>query len=189
MKINIPSFLIGTAALLLAGCSTVTVKTDYDHSTKFGQYHTYTLASATQGLALSPTGEAALRDSLRANLAARGITEAPVGTTADLEIVRHVFTKDQISMEQYSTWGYSYGGRWPARSGYYGMWTGAPMTYTDVRQYTEGTLVLDFVDTKTHQLVFRGTGTGAVGSTQANAKSIEKAVKKILKDFPVAVAP
>jgi len=31
----------------------------------------------------------------------------------------------------------------------------------DVMQYTEGTLILDFVDRRTHKLVFRGVGPGS----------------------------
>ena len=69
------------------------------------------------------------------------------------------------------------------------MWAGAPTTYTDVRHYTEGTLILDFVDAKTRKLVFRATGTGTVGSTKANASSIEKAVTKIILAFPSPSTP
>ena len=174
--------LLGTAMLALTGCSTVKVQTDYDRSVAFGQYRTYTLSPAAQGLTLSPTSEAALRDSLRNAFATRGITEA-TGQGADLEVVRHVFTRDQTSVQQYTDWGYSYAGPWPGRYGSYGMWVGAPTTYTDVRHYTEGTLILDFVDAKTRKLVFRATGTGTVGSTKANASSIEKAVTKIILAF------
>jgi hypothetical protein len=188
MKTPTLPILLGAAALAVAGCSSVTVQTDYDHSAKFGQYHTYTLAPATNGLTLSPTSETALSDSLRTNLAVRGITEVS-GQAADLEVVRHVFTRKQTSVQQYSNWGYGVGARWPARYGSYGMWAGAPATYTDVSQYIEGTLVLDFVDVKTQKLVFRGTATGTVGSTKANAKSIEKAVTKIVHDFPKPTAP
>lgn len=180
--------LLGAAMLALTGCSTVKVQTDYDRSAVFGHYRTYTLSPAAQGLTLSPTGEAALRDSLRAAFTTRGITEA-TGQGADLEVVRHVFTREQTSVQQYSEWGYSYAGPWPGRYGSYGMWAGAPTTYTDVRHYTEGTLMLDFVDARTRKLVFRATGTGTVGSTKANAKSIEKAVTKIIRAFPSPSAP
>ena len=98
--------LLGTAMLALTGCSTVKVQTDYDRSVAFGQYRTYTLSPAAQGLTLSPTSEAALRDSLRNAFATCSITEA-TGQGADLEVVRHVFTRDQTSVQQYTDWGYS----------------------------------------------------------------------------------
>jgi hypothetical protein len=77
--------------------------------------------------------------------------------------VRHVFLTDNISVQEYTDWGYGYGGGWPYGYGYYGMWAGAPSTYVDVSTYTEGTMILDVVDTHTKKLVFRGTGTAVVG--------------------------
>ena len=46
----------------------------------------------------------------------------------------------------------------------------------EVQQYTEGTLIIDFVDSKTHKLVFRGLGQAAVGSTERNAEAVNKIV-------------
>lgn len=188
MNIRMLTLLLGLATVVLTGCSTVKVQTDFDRSADFAQYHTYVLTAARDELKLAPSGEAALRDTLRAQLAARGINEV-TGATPDLEVVEQVFTRDGVSVQQYGTWGYNYGGRWPARYGTYGMWAGAPMAYTDIREYTTGTLILDFVDAKSRKLVFRGTGTGTVGSPQANADSIEAAVLKIFRDFPKAVSP
>jgi hypothetical protein len=54
----------------------------------------------------------------------------------------------------------------------------------DVQQYTEGTLIIDFVDAKTHKLVFRGLGQAAVGSQRSNANAIQEAVTKIVAQFP-----
>lgn len=170
-------------ACALGACSTVSVTTDYDKSAAFGKYKTYSLAPAAKGQALSPTGEAALRDALRTELSARGISEAS-GGRADLAVVRHVFTQDKVSVQQYTDWGYGYAGGWPYGYGRYGMWAGAPRTYTDVHNYTEGTLILDFVDTRTNKLVFRGTGTAIVGGPESNAGKIREAVKKMVADLP-----
>jgi hypothetical protein len=115
---------------------------DYDHSAPFAKYRTYSLAPAAHGQTLSSVGEAALRAALRTQLAARGISEVPSGQ-ADLAVARHVFLQEKVAVQQYTDWGYGYGGGWPYGYGYYGMWAGAPRTYVDVNQYTEGTLVLD----------------------------------------------
>ncbi len=171
------------AAYGLAACSTVTVTTDYDHSAPFGKYKTYALAPARHGQTLSPASEAALRDALRADLAARGITEVTSGHP-DLAIVRHVFLTDKVSVQQYSNWGYGYHGAWPYGYGSYGMWTGAPVTFVDVSTYTEGTLILDAVDMHTKKLVFRGTGTAVVGGPESNAEKIRDAVKKMVDALP-----
>jgi hypothetical protein len=175
------------AACMLAACSTVTVTTDYDHSAPFGKYKTYALAPAAHGQTLSPTSEAALRDALRTELAARGISEITSGKP-DLAIVRHVFLEHKVSVQQYTDWGYGYGygygGGWPYGYGSYGMWAGAPRTYTDVNNYTEGTMILDVVDMHTKKLVFRGTGTAVVGGPESNAGKIREAVKKMVAALP-----
>jgi hypothetical protein len=186
-----PLLVLALVAGGLAGCSSISVQTDHDPSTKFATYPSYTLSPSPQGLAPSPSGDTALRGTLRTELAARGITEAAAGQPADLEIVSHVFAHEETSVEQYTQWGYvsGPGGRWPYRRGSYTMWVGAPVTYTDVRNYTHGTLMLDFIDARTHRLVFRGTGAGSVGSPRANARSIEKAVEKIISRLPQPSVP
>lgn len=184
MKISLIKLLALVAACALAACSTVTVATDYDRAAPFGKYKTYSLAPAAKGETLSPTSEAALRDALRTQLAARGISEA-AGGKADLAVARHVFLQEKVSVQQYTDWGYGYAGRWPYSYGYYNMWAGAPATYMDVSQYTQGTLVLDFVDTRTNKVVFRGTGTAVVSGPESNAAKIREAVTKIVAGLPV----
>ena len=177
------------ATCFLAACSSspVTVSTDYDHAAVFGKYKTYTLAPPKTGQKMAPISEAALRDTLRTQLAARGITEVS-GRKADLDIVRHAFIQEKISVEQYTDWGYMGHGGWPYGYGYYGMWPSAPVTYFDVNQYGEGTLILDFVDARTKKLVFRGTGQAVVGGSQENAEKVREAVQKIVAEFPAGAA-
>ena len=167
-------------ACTLAACSTtppVSVKTDYDHSATFGKYHTYALDAGSIGL--SPTGSAALRDALNSSLAARGFKEASTGR-ADLYIVPTVYTKQQLNVMPGG--GYT---RYPSRYGRYGGWGPGTVTMAaEVQQYTEGSLVIDFVDSKTHKIVFRGLGQAAVGSTERNAAAIQAAVNKIVAAYP-----
>jgi len=176
---SLQRYTLVAVSLYLTACSTVSVTTDYDHSTSFAQYRTYTLAPSTEQISLSPSSEAALRDSLRANLATRNIAE--VSEKADLHVVRHVSTKEKLAVSQSSNIGYA---GMPYGYGRYGMWAGAPRTYTDVSQYTEGTLILDFVDAKTQKLVFRGIGTGTVSDPETNAQHIKEVVEKIIQGFP-----
>jgi hypothetical protein len=77
---------------------------------------------------------------------------------------------------------YGYGwGSW--YSPYYGG--GAPHTY--VREYEEGTLILDVVDAASNKLVWRGTAQAELSSNSSAEKRQERlneAVSKILEDFP-----
>jgi hypothetical protein len=124
-----------------------------------------------------------LRDALRTELTPRGLTEVASGRP-DLAIVRHVFFQDKASVQQYTDWGYGYHGGWPYGYGYYSPWVGAPVTYVDVSHYTEGTLVLDVVDTHTKKLVFRGTGTSVVSGAEGNEEKIREAVKQMVAALP-----
>jgi hypothetical protein len=54
----------------------------------------------------------------------------------------------------------------------------------EVQQYTEGALIIDFVDSKTHKLVFRGLAQAAVGSTERNAAAVQEVVNKIVAACP-----
>jgi hypothetical protein len=184
IAIPVPLSLAGMV-MFVCSCSTVSVTTDYDHSVPFGKYHTYALEPPKDVPPFSPSADAALRDALRGALGARGIREVAVTEKPDLAVVPHVKLEKQYSVNQYTTWGYS-AGAWPYRAGYYGMWAGAPATYTSINDYTEGTLLLDFVDTANQKLVFRGAGKGTVGGPEANAKKIEQAVTKIVAELPLA---
>ena len=173
--------------MVLCGCSTVSVTTDYDHTANFGNYRTYALEPPANAPALSPTSDAALRSALNENLAARGIREVGPGNRPDLAVVPHVKLQQKYSVEQYTSWGYG-PGVWPYYAGYYGMWYGAPYSYSTINSYTEGTLVLDFVDTSNQKLVFRGVGKGTVGSAESNAEKIREAVQKIVAKLPATQA-
>jgi hypothetical protein len=186
MKIPATKLIILSAACALAACSTVTVTTDYNHAAPFGKYKTYTLAPASAGQTLSPASEAALRNSLRTQLASRGITETS-SSKANLMIVRQVSREEKVSVQERTTMAvpvHSVGR--PYGVGTYGVWAGAPQSYTDVTQYTQGTLVLNLVDTRTNQLVFRGVGTAVISGPESNARKIEEAVAKMVAALPAA---
>jgi hypothetical protein len=168
----------GVACLLLAACASgpaVSVATDYNHQISFAGYKTYWL-DLSQAPELQSTGRAALVDALRTNLAQRGITEAPA-KQADLVVVPAAFTSEKLhSMPTRNT---TYV---PYRGGQYG--TGLWYMNSDVTQYTEGTLVLDFLDRKRHLIVFRGSGKGVLSTQERNAVGIQDAVHQIIAQMP-----
>jgi hypothetical protein len=118
---------------------------------------------------------AALQSSLRSSLAGRGLKEA--GNNSDLYIVPTVFTQEKLNVMPGG--GYTF---YPSSYGRYRM--GTRTLNAEVQQYTEGTLVIDFVDRKTHKIVYRGLGQAAVGSTERNANAIQEAVNKIVAAYP-----
>jgi hypothetical protein len=172
--------------IALSGCSSVKVTADYDHSAPFQNYRTYALEPPKNAPPLSPTADAALRDTLREQLAERMIREIGPNEKPELAVVPHVRLQQKYSVQQYTQWGYG-PGVWPYYGGYYGVWAGAPYTYNTITSYTEGTLILDFVDASNQKLVFRGTASATVsGNPDSNAKKIREAVKRIVAKLPRA---
>jgi hypothetical protein len=181
--IGILGGLIGPI-MVFCGCSTVSVTTDYDHTANFGKYRTYAVEPPANAPSLSPTANAALRSTLNESLGRKGIREIGPREGPDLAVVPHVRTQQKYSVEQYTSWGYG-PGVWPYYGGYYGVWYGAPYTYNTISSYTEGTLVLDFVDTSNQKLVFRGIGKGTVSNKpEENAEKIRESVEKIVAKLP-----
>jgi hypothetical protein len=177
--------------LILCGCSSVEVATHYDHTVPFGSYHTYAVEPPKDARALSPEADSALRASLRAKLSERGFREVSPNQNPDLAIVPQVKLERRYTVQPYADWGYgSYGmGAQPAGV-YYGVWSGPPTLYKNIRSYNEGTLILDFVDASNQRLVFRGTGTADVGKyAEESAKMIDEAAKKIVAEFPASPPP
>jgi Domain of unknown function (DUF4136) len=56
----------------------------------------------------------------------------------------------------------------------------------DVYQYREGTLIIDLMDAKNNNLIWRGWGTSVLNSNDIDLTEAEisEAVYKILKEFP-----
>src|SRR5262249_9264443 len=142
---------------IFCGCETVSVTADYDPSVSFVNFRTYALEPPPQVPPLSPSADAALRGTLRENLAARGIREVAPTDNPDLAVVPHISFERRYSAQQFTAWGYG-PGVWPYWGGHYRVWVGAPITHTTITSYTDGTLILDFVDASKQMLVFRGTG-------------------------------
>src|SRR3954468_19464021 len=135
----------------------ITVNTDYDHAATFGKYHSYGLD--TPSIGLTPTRSTALQSSLRSSLAGRGLKES--ASNYNLYIVPSVFTQAKLNVMPRG--GYTY---YPSAYGGYRM--GTRTMNAEVQQYTDSTLVIAFVDRKTHKVVYRGLAQAAVGSTERN---------------------
>ena len=173
-------------AILVVACLVVMVASvvwakavfDYDPSVDFNQYATYGWLERENSV------EHLLPDHLRMRLrrvteevlAEKGLAPAPAPPQTDLLLTYYLSTEMQLEIRHvgYSTmqpWGYGY-------------WPGYNWGYTEARQYPEGTLVLDIVDAQTRKLVWVGTLQREVRSTNPSGKQVQKAVTKLLKNFP-----
>ena len=161
--------LLALAAAAVA-CSTLQVSTDYAPGTDFTKYKTFTLKHGAP--AHNPIAVQRFELSLANALAARGLKQVDEG--ADLNIFDHfILGKDtQINSYGYGGWG----GRW-----------GGGMQTAQVQQIPTGTVVVDLVDVKTNNLVWRGTAKDELSTTatpeQRQQKS-DEVTQKLFENFP-----
>jgi len=173
--------LFVVVGLLFAGCSTMSVKTDYDPGTDFTGLKTYqwvTMKGGDDVLAKAPLVQKRAMTALDKALAAKGYQKMGSGTP-DFYVMVHAGVKDKINVSDY---GYNYGPYW--RRGAYGGGGSIDVTY-----YTEGTVFVDIIRKpgESFELIWRGAATGVVNppdDPQAAQEKADKAAVKILENFP-----
>jgi hypothetical protein len=185
MHIGTPLGVIALVALLVAGCSSFRVSTDYDPAVDFSQYGSYAWIPeppATEDAPDRPSDGLIRQRIERAVddvLATKGLRRVQDQGDASLLVAEHINVDQKL---QVNTVNYGYGyGRW----GYYG----GGYTDTQVDQYEEGTLILDFIDAGTKQLVWRGQAKTRLRdekTPEARTKRIRQAVGAILDRYPPA---
>jgi hypothetical protein len=158
------SFLPLVAVAALIGCATAQVTTDWDRDTSFGDYHTYAWTDTPQMEAMQHGTllDRRLRSAVEDQLAAKGFRKLEATGDADVLLVYHAGVRDRIDVQQ---WGYV------ARR-------------SDVRQYQEGTLVIDVVDARSKSLVWRGTAAGEMRGPDHSGQRLAKAMQKMFASFP-----
>jgi hypothetical protein len=166
------------AAASLAACSHAKVQTEFDPKAEFPRFKTWSWIAqepgAEQAQAVrNPAVLGLIRAAVERELAARGLVAAG-GGEPDLLVAVHGFAQDRIEVTNYG---------YVAPVGPYG-WYGAPMHAADVRQYREGTLILDLVDARSKQLVWRATATDTVTSPSQVQQVIDAAVRDMLVNYP-----
>ncbi len=169
------------ACALLAGCSQYDIKYDYDVDSNFSAYRTYAWmpikidegsVSATTAAQRNTLLDKRIRTAVDATVATKGLTVDEANP--DLLVVYHTGMQNKVDV---TDWGYSYAGS------YWG-WAGRDI---DVYNYTEGTLIIDLVNTQTKQLAWRGSATGVVDpgrSPEEVQERINDVVNKIFANYP-----
>ncbi len=191
MKTTFASILLSIATLLFLGCAASRVKTEWDVKANLNQYKSFRFIDSAhqktkQAVLLIDN---AIHQQVTHELTKRGIKE---GTTKpNMLVLYHTYTEkvrdtlnNQLPM--------MYGGEswrfypWSAASAApypYEYWSDYnPRTMV----YTEGTLIIDIVDTKTKQLVWRGSISDAIPPDQAGInEDAVKAVELIFRKYPI----
>ena len=166
--------LTGMMFVFAGRLSAQQVKTDYDRSANFAQYKTY---SWEQVKTKDPLFVDRIKSDVHAALAAKGWTEVPSG--GDVSIIAIQTTQEQQTLNTFYD---GFGGGWGWRR-FGGGGFGDATTTTET--YQVGTLVIDLFDTKTKQLIWRGTASDTLSNnSNKNIKNLDKGVEKMFKKFP-----
>ena len=175
MKLQRVAFaLIGMMFLFAAKSPAQQVKTDYDRSAHFGQYKTY---SWEQVKTKDPLDVDRIKNAVNATLAAKGWTQVDSG--ADVCIMVFEITRNQQTLNTFYD---GFGGGWGWRR-FGGGGFGEATTTTET--YKVGTVVVDLFDSKTKQLIWRGSASDTLSNnSDKNIKNLDKGVEKMFKKFP-----
>jgi hypothetical protein len=175
MKIN-HYFLLAIAVLLTASCSNqIAVKSDYDKDVDLSLYQTYAwlpnkeIESKNNPLVYNELTDKRIKQAVETQLQNKGIQRA---TIPDLHVHYHIIIENKSAVRP-ATYGYNYSNYWMRNQ-------------VDVLQYREGTLIIDLMDSKNKNLIWRGWGVSVLGdsSVSLTEEEINDAVSKILKEFP-----
>jgi hypothetical protein len=143
------------------------VSVNYDKTYDFSKVKTFAVQVGSP--AQDPFLEKYLVNAVTQALAAKGWAPADAAA-ANATVVLHGQSETRKKLEAYGSGGWRMGGG---------------MGSAQLTDYKVGTVVVDVFDTKTKTLLFRGTAADEMADkAEKNEKKIDKAVSKILKDFP-----
>ena len=166
--------LVGMTLVFAGMASVQQVKNDYDRSANFALYKPYSWEHVETK---DPLNVDRIKHAVNTVLAARGWTMVDSG--ADVAVVAMEITRDQQTLNTFYD---GLGGGWGWRR-FGGGGFGEATTTTDT--YTVGTVVVDLFDTKTKQLIWRGSASDTLSNnSDKNIKNLNESVDKMFKHFP-----
>ncbi len=177
------SLLLST--LVLMACSAVgqDVRYNFDKSADFSKFKTYCWVELKDASKLDNITESNIKSSVDAQLAQKGLSKSDCDR-ADLLVGIQAAIGQEKQFTSYSSgWGYGpgwYGGGW------YGP-GGSTMTTGSTSTIYTGQLTLDLYSSAGHDLVFRSVASKTIDAKakpEKQQKNIDKAVAKMLKNYP-----
>ncbi|WP_213807607.1 DUF4136 domain-containing protein [Granulicella sp. dw_53] len=152
------------------------VHTDFDENANFAQYRTfcYGKVHASNQLVENRIRAAVMRD-----LTAKGWEQTDAHCDVSVSAVGFVHDK-----QEYNTFYDGLGPGWGWRGRGWGGWGGGPAV-TTVDNIPVGMLVVDLYDTRSKQLLWRGTSKQDLSDKpEKNAQKLNKAIDKMFDKFP-----
>jgi hypothetical protein len=197
--------ITGAFALTAVACSSgIQVRTSVAPDASLAGLHTFSVLAAPERSSSAPVLSAndpmlnnsitnqQLRNDLVQGFEAKGYTLN--ASNPDFEVAYYAGTKEKMDTTYWNPgpryrYGYrGYGFRsnrfawaWPYYSGYGFGYTPS----MQVQEYTQGCVIVDVIDPKTQELLWRGQGVATVSADPATySKDLAQSVTAILKKFP-----
>jgi len=172
-KLSGKRYSLALMAVLMTGGALAAqdVKYNFMPGTDFSKYHTYKWVTIEGGAHPNQIVDAEIKQAVDSQLTAKGLTKTD-GDKADLYVGYQIAVDKEKQWNAFGTGGARWGG---------GMASATSSTITN------GTLVLDMYDPTTKQLVWTGNATKTLdpsGNQEKNQKNLDKAMEKLLKNYP-----
>ena len=185
------TLLLGSALVLLAGCSTLKVSSDYDHNADFSRFYTYRLDSVSiydERARLdsdNTLAESRLANTLTAVLREKGLRQVKdPKMPVDMRITLLADTRQKTQV--YATPNLMAGLGWGRRPWGWGIGYGADFSSRD---YTEGNLRVDMFSQPDNKLVWRGWARAELNQPYLDAERLMEAMRGVFSGYPPAPAP
>lgn len=166
------SFQFILLVFFIASCSPFKVKVDFDSEASFQKYRSFKMLKHKKkkddrGFIKNPINAKRLSSAIESTLKSKGFEQIEK-CPADMLIAYHIGIQRKVDVTVYG----------------YRSWRYPGPHSREVRRYKEGTLIIDVIDAKEKQLVWRGTAEGALREIEFLEEDIREAVEKIFADFP-----
>uniref|UniRef100_UPI004049237D DUF4136 domain-containing protein n=1 Tax=Flavobacterium sp. TaxID=239 RepID=UPI004049237D len=161
-------------SILATSCSSVSVYADYEKSAPFSQYRTYAFSKTEiDKVEISTLDKKRILRELESQLADKGFIKSE---NPDLMISFFTKSNQRMNIANNGGWGWGPGINWSPGYGWGGSY---------IYSVTEGTLFINFVDTKKNELVWQGQGTGVLKQDpEKKDKMIKEFIEEIIKQYP-----
>ena len=164
------------------GCSTIKINYDYDRQADLTKYKTYQLSEESQNLPVQQLNRDRILAAIEEQMTLKGFSKSD---NPDFIVDVHVVGK-QVQTATATTSGYATAGYRGYRG--YGYGSGFSTTQVSYDEYTEGTMLITFIDPSVKKIVWQGSGTKTLlenASTEKREKNINYAVEQILNNYPL----
>lgn len=193
MNTTIKSIVVVTTALSLAACAGSRVATDYDPNASFAPLETFAWLEPVRDevedpLLDSPLLNRKVERAVADALLARGYSRVDAPADADFLVTYHTASRERLRDRGGFSIGLGFGHGW--HHGHSAMFLGPQHYFPRIEGYQEGTLMIDVLDARSRDLLWRGWIRNTVDPSNYSDEAVDAAVREILDRFPPGyVAP